>query len=261
MARPQFIAIAIVVAVAAVFAPASLGLNIKRSGQRVVTPLTRPVAQGYASAASFFKAIGTLGSIIPESNDLKRENLKLHAELIELEEVRRENDTLRRELAAREAAKEQKLLSAQVVGHSSVKFVPELVIDRGTRDQVARYQPVLVAGQLVGVVVDAGEATATVRLITAHNSVVPVVLANSRATGLLRGGLRGLVVEDLPTDVEVHPGEPVVTEKISPFELKGIQVGTVEKVVSSQSEIFQVVSVSSAIDFSTISFVTVVIQN
>lgn len=260
MGRAQFIAIAIVVAVTAAFAPASVGLTIKRSGQRIVSPLTRPVAQGYASAASFFKAIGNLGSIIPESNDLKRENLHLQARLAELEEVRRENDTLRRELAAREAGKEQRLISAQVIGHSSVKFVPELVIDRGTRDGVANYQPVIVAGQLVGTVVDAGEATATVRLVTAHNSVVPVVLANSRASGLLRGGLRGLVVEDLPTDVEVHPGEPVVTESITPFEHKGIQVGTVDKVISSQSEIFQVVSVSSPIDLTTISFVTVFIQ-
>ncbi|MFY9484683.1 MAG: rod shape-determining protein MreC [Patescibacteria group bacterium] len=260
MGRPQLIAILIVIAVTAAVAPASVGLNIKRSGQRVVTPLTRPFAQGYASVASFFHAIAILGSIIPQSNDLKRENLQLQARLSELEEVVRENDTLRRELAAREAAKERKFLSAQVVGHSSVKFVPELVIDRGARDGVAHYQPVLVAGQLIGVVVDAGETTATVRLITAHNSVVPVILANSRATGLLRGGLRGLVVEDLPTDVEVHPGEPVVTEKISPFEYKGIQVGTMEKVVSSQSEIFQVVSVNSPIDFTTISFVTVVIQ-
>ena len=260
MGRSPFIAIVIVVAVTAAFAPSSVGSNIKQYGQRVVTPATRPVAQGYTKVVSFFQAIGTLGSIIPEINDLKRENLQLQAQVTELQEVRRENDTLRRELAAREADKEQKLLSAQVVGHSSVKFIPELVIDRGTRDGLVQYQPVLVAGQLVGVVADAGEATATVRLITAHNSVVPVVLANSRATGLLRGGLRGLVVEDLPTDVEVHPGEPVVTEKISPFEHKGIQVGTVEKVVSSQSEIFQVVSVASPIDFTTISFVTVVMQ-
>lgn len=260
MARQRLIALLIVLAVAVFFIPASVGQTVKGYGQLIVGPVTKPLTSAYTQLVSFLQATSSLHSIVAELNDLKEENLKLKAALGQLEEVKRENETLRKEAGARGASKHTGLVAAQVVGRSPVKFVPEITIDRGSKDGIAVNQPVLVAGHLVGTIVNTTEITATLRLISAHNSVVPVVLSSSRGVGLLKGGLRGLIVDDLPADTQINVGEPVVTEQIGPFEHAGIAVGTVEKVISSKSEIFQVVSVISPIDFTTIRFVSVLIQ-
>lgn len=256
--RQRVIALLLALSVVVVFLPESVGMRIKAAGVRALAPVTGPVSSTYQRIRSFLGALVRLPEVIQGAQDLGERNLRLEAEVAELQEVKVENEILRRELNARASDTSKKFIAASVVGRSPVGLFPELTIDRGSRDGVAKHQPVLVAGHLAGLITEVAPVTATVRLITAHNSVVPVVLQSSRAVGLLRGGLRGLAVDDLPADAQIAPGELVVTEKIGDLEFPGIAVGRIEKIVSPVSEIFQVASVTSPIDFSKITLVSVV---
>ncbi|MBI3495249.1 rod shape-determining protein MreC, partial [Candidatus Berkelbacteria bacterium] len=240
--------------------PVTPARALRSFGARLMRPITQPLIRVYQSSSAFIAGVIHIKDVVRQLNALEVQNLKLQSVLGELTEVKVQNEALRKELAAKATMLDQEIVSAQVIGRSPIESIAEIMIDRGSRDGVKTNQPVLVTGNLLGIVHEVAETTATVRLISAYNSAVPVVLQSSRAIGLLKGGLRGLVVDDLPADAQINPGEQVVTERLGVFTHQGIAVGQVSKIISGKSEIFQIVSVNSPIELSNADYVTVVIQ-
>jgi len=97
-----------------------------------------------------------------------------------------------------------------------------------------------------------------VLLITNSNSLIPVVLQESRATGILHGSLSGMVVEEIPLDAKVVNGENVLTRALESNVTEGILVGKVSGLVSKQSEIFQKTTIESPVDFNKLEFVFII---
>jgi len=95
-------------------------------------------------------------------------------------------------------------------------------------------------------------------LITDYNSLVPVILQDSRATGLLRGGLGGLVIEDIPLNIPIKAGEEVVTSGLGGTMPSGILVGKTNKIVSKEGDIFQKITLETPINIYYLEFVFVV---
>jgi rod shape-determining protein MreC len=107
-------------------------------------------------------------------------------------------------------------------------------------------------------VTEARSDNSEVTLITDYNSLVPVILQDSRGTGLIRGGLGGLVVEDVPLNIAIKPNENLVTSGLGGQIPGGIAVGKAQEVISKSGEIFQKVTIVSPIDFSKLEVLFVV---
>lgn len=208
----------------------------------------------------FFRNLVNLGGLPPENQKLIKENLELQSQLAILKEVQHENEILKKEMGFLKSKGDLKLTPTNIIGRALTGYLKIIVIDRGAKDGLKERQAVISQGFLVGTVKSVSQDSAEVILITDNNSLVPVVLLDSRATGLLRGGLSGLVVEDIPLNIAIKKGEPVVTSGLGGDAPAGIIVGNVEDVISREGEIFQKATVKSPIKFYFLEFVFVISQ-
>lgn len=236
--------------------------NILNPVKNTVFSLTKPltIISNYTvdRFSLFFGNLFHLGAISSENQSLIKENLALQSELSILKEVQHENEILKNEMGFLSRKGDLNLTSANIIGRSSSGYLKTIVIDRGAKDSVKIGQGIVSQGFLVGTITKVLENSSEAILITDNNSLVPVVLQDSRGTGLLRGGLEGLTVEDIPLNITINKGEQVVTSGLGGDIPPGISVGQVEDVVSREGEIFQKVSVKSPVKIYFLEFVFVV---
>jgi len=238
------------------------GVGAAKYPQNVFWKTLRPISLGFQHSfgqiPSFFKNIFQIGQIIKQNSSLVTENLELQSELAKLSEVKYENEILKKELqfSQTEEAKTQ-LIPAAIIGRTS-GYLKAMTIDKGEKDGLTKGQAVVSQGFLIGTITEVRPDNSDVTLIADYNSLVPVVLEKSRGTGLLRGGLQGLIIEDIPLNIEIQSGENVVTSGLGGQIPAGIAVGKFLAVISRQGDIFQKVTVASPVDFSRLEVLFVV---
>lgn len=222
--------------------------------------ISRPVYQAIGHAQEYFSIIATLAKIIQENQRLQFENTQLLAQIGNLKEVEQENNLLKKQLSL-PVKPSTKFVAASVVGLSPQGDLQSIVIDRGSQDGVIKNASVIVEGFLVGVVAAADTKTSFVQLITSHRLRLATRLQDTRTIGLLRGGIRGITVEDIPIDTEVKVGELVVTVGQPPGVLPGLPIGQVEQILSGKSDIYQTVLILSPINLRSLDKVLIVSES
>ena len=160
---------------------------------------------------------------------------------------------------ARQAPEYQRL-TASVIGQDANHAVKSLIIDKGSNDGVRVGMPVESARGLVGQVYRTTASSSQVILITDSSSAVPARLGTSRATGLLRGGGAGGVLEidwiDLKYQFEI--GEVVLTSGLGGRFPQDLVIGRVIDVERREAELFQRALVQPAADFDALEIVFVI---
>ena len=215
-----------------------------------ISPIGSILKISFGHMPSFLKNFFTINKIIKQNSSLVKENLDLQGQLAKLNEVSYENEVLKKELNFSQTQNTSSILiPSAIIGRAS-GYLKSVTIDKGEKDGLISGQAVISEGFLVGIISSVKSDSADVKLITDYNSLVPAILQNSRGTGLLRGGLEGLIVEDIPLNIGIQPGETVVTSGLGGQIPAGIIIGKVQSPISKPGEIFQKVSVESPIDFS-----------
>lgn len=126
---------------------------------------------------------------------------------------------------------------ARVIGRSSEAWSQTVIINKGSDDGVSTGQTVMGTSGVVGQIVSTSSHTATVRLLTDPQSGAAAMVQSSRAEGILRGSLVGLLyLEDLDADAEVNVGDVVVTSGLGGSYARGLIIGTVVKVDAQQGD-------------------------
>lgn len=225
---------------------------------KITKPFSQKILTVSNNAGGIISDIKNIRSLQRENSEYEKENNDLKAKIAALSEVSHENDVLKKELGFVGASPEKELIPARVINKSPASFFQNIRIDKGSSSGVEKGKAVLSEGYLIGIVQDVGKDYSDVTLIIDSRSLVAVVLQDSRGTGLLRGGLKGLTMEDIPLDIKTKKGEMVVTSGIGDGLPSGIAVGQVEEIISSTSEIFQRATVKSPIEFGNIEFAFVV---
>lgn len=252
----QIVFTLVVVVVVILWTPVGRALN-GLLWQVAATPLGE-ASDATREARSIIDLVRSIRTLHQESLDLKAESLRLQAELESLGEVRHENELLRRELGFAEVERAKyDLTPATIIGRSPSSFLQQITVDRGTRDGIVVGQAVVSQGFLIGHVIEVTTTTATVELITASRSKLPITLSSSRATGILQGGLAGLTAEELPSDSQVESGEGVITSGLGQIIPAGIPVGSVERVLSVESDFVARAAIHSPIAFSKLEIVLI----
>jgi len=194
-----------------------------------------------------FRVLFTVNDLAKENLTLKQENTALQAEIANLKAVESENAKLRLDLNFKTTHPELTLTPAQVISFSPTGLYQSLVINLGSDNRVKEGQAVVSGGYLIGKISNVSRSTAEVWLLSNRNLITPVSLAGSQTVGLLTGGIRGLVVENIPLDTKVVPGEAVVTSALEGLYPAGIAVGSVAEIISLREEIFLTLRVTSPI--------------
>lgn len=222
--------------------------------KNVFWDMLRPVGivfeVSFGKIPKFFQNVFHISAIVKQNHNLINENLQLQSNLAKLQETKYENEILKKELNfANTGSDNLKLVPAAIIGKAS-GYLKSVTIDKGGKDGLSEGMAIISQGFLVGTVSEVRPDNAEITLVTDYNSLIPVVLQESRGTGLIRGGLGGLIVEDIPLNIGIKPNENVITSGLGGLIPDGLAIGKVREVVSKPGEIFQKVAVVSPTDFS-----------
>jgi len=205
-----------------------------------------------------FKVLFTVNNLARENAELKTENTELKAKAASLEALKVENDNLYKDLQFKKAHPQMRLTPANVVGYSPTGLYQTLIIDRGSRDGLKENQVVVASGYLIGKVGKVSLATSEVWLLANRNLLTPVILAKTGTIGLLRGSIRGLIVENIPLDTKTKIGEAVVTSSLEGIYPAGIAVGHVVDIISAKEEIFLTLRIENPVSVGNLTSVLIV---
>ena len=148
----------------------------------VMETVTIPV-RGFRNLIANKKA---LFNAFEENKQLQDENEKLRQWQSVAQALKAENEALRK-LAGYAPVTEVEYVTAQVIAQSPDAYTGTLMINAGSAQGLKSLQPVVDSYGLVGRVVEAGNRTARVLLLSDSSSRVPVVTVNSRARAILAG--------------------------------------------------------------------------
>lgn len=203
--------------------------------------------------SSNYSSLKNISTLSRENATLRESNAQLLADLAAREFVERENEQLRIDLGFSQSRTELKLKPATVLFYSPTGSTQAITIDIGEKDGVIVDQVAIVSGSLLGKVKKVSAQTSEVWPITNRSIVIPILLPNSQQTAILRGGIRGLMVENIPSDSQIQIGDKIVTSALEGQYPPGLLVGRVEEIIKNDAAVFYSARVSSQINFGAIS--------
>jgi len=214
-----------------------------------------------SSGSSFRSIVDSVSSI----KTLRKQNEELTAKISSLEvdrskiaELEHENSLLKQELGFSENNKDLSLLPATIIGREPTSFLDHVTIDKGGNEGIKKGMGAVFGGALVGQVSEVYNNQSKIVLITSKDSIIQAMLQNSRSKGLLRGGISGVVLENIVQDVNFETGEPVLTSGLDGQLKPGILIGKTTAIESSTSDLFKNINVEPIADLSRLELVFVI---
>jgi rod shape-determining protein MreC len=199
-----------------------------------------------------------LWSIQEQNEELRRRLESLEGVAQQARELDLANQRLERLLALQEHLGGT-AVAARVIGRSTVAWVQTLILDKGERHGVTKGMAVLAPEGVVGRVMAAGPHTARVLLISDPNSGIDGLVQRTRVRGIASGTIDGgCVLKYVQRGDEVQIGDQVVTSGLDGTFPKGHPIGTVVRVGTKGSGMFQDVEVMLSAELSKVEEVLVV---
>lgn len=202
-----------------------------------------------------------------EAQDLQKNTLELehkYNQLLydnsQLMVYKQENEKLRNILQFI-SGKDFKNTLAKVIGRDSNRS-NTLIINRGKNSGLVVGYPVVVDnGIIIGKVIDVKDNLATILLLTDKLSQLAVSTINlNKSIGLASGeyGL-SLKVELIPQDIILNQGDLIITSGLEQNIPRGLVIGMVNRIVSSENDLFKTVTINPLANYEEITIVDVII--
>lgn len=217
---------------------------------RIFSPIGHTVNFLIESVSNVCKNYISLHSAQKENVELRKKIFILSQEnsLLKMLLDKSEEERNIRELLGN---KYENLISARVIGRDASNGYRSVVINRGSLDGIKKDFVVLDKnGYLVGRIVEPITfREARIQLITDEKSGVAAEIMGKDVKGIISGDGRGdcLLKFVLSTDVQVNPGDKIVTNGIEGIYPPGVELGTVSK-VSLSSSLFRDIRVNTCTD-------------
>lgn len=170
-------------------------------------------------------------SLLEENNSLKMQVLLLHAQIQTLTAIEQENTELRQLLSSAPKTT-NRVIAAQVLAVDSDPYVEQIVLNRGIKDNLYVGQPVLDDQGIMGQVIDVGQLTSRVMLLSDPRSgiAVNVVRNGLRAIAVGSGNSEQLKLANIPVTSDVKVDDVLVSSGLDLRYPTGYPVGIVTSV-------------------------------
>ncbi len=261
-------------AIAAAAVVLLLLLALFTSGDRTVTWLESTVGsvvepvQGFASRASgtiidFVQNLFNTTDADQENQQLKVYIAQLEQNVGEMEALRQENERLKGLLNFTETAPDLSYVSGEVIGRNQGIWFDTFTINVGRNQGVDKNMPVVNAQGLVGRVTEVGANSCKVIAVIDASMSVSVMVERTRDNGMIRGTLDTGADSDqmelyyMASDVDLQPGDRIVTTGVGGVYPKGLLLGEVVEVSRSEGDYNALVD--PAVDFKRIEEVMVIV--
>jgi len=213
----------------------------------------------YHAMISFFNAPRDVATLRQRNQELDAEIARLQTQIIELQQQNIEIQLLSALLGFARANPTNDYIAASVIGRDPSPFLHYVIINRGSDDGLRRGMPVVTAQGLVGRVAAVAPMAARVQLLTDPATAINIHMKNTGAEALLVGSITGdISVEMIAQDVNLQPGELLLTSGLGGNYPPNLLIGQVTGVRSRSFDLFQRASVQPVVDFSQLKIVLVI---
>lgn len=237
---------------------ASLFENV---ANKVVIPIQNGLAflkNKVGGNETFFIDINNLKS---QNEELKKKNSELEQSVRELENVKTENGTLKEYLGLTEKYGEYKTIPGYVLNRDISNYSKIIIINIGKNDGIQKDMTVIGDEGLVGHIVSVTDTTAKVQTIADTSSSVSAIMSTTKDSIVCKGMLGSnseLKAMYIPIEANIIQGDSIETSGVGGIYPKGIHIGTVKKVVSTQNIADRYALVETAINFNKLTSVLVI---
>ncbi len=228
-------------------------IEITAPFQKLIKQITKSTEELWLN---YFRLVG----VHHENTQLKNE---IHA-------LKMANSRYRELLATQERLEEllqfkqtinRPVLAAQVIGRDPTGWFKSVIIDKGKWAGLRLDMPVVNAFGVVGRVVSVSSNYAKVLLIIDQNSAVDCLVQRSRDRGMLKGLMSEICKLDyVAKSNDITVGDIVVTSGLGGVFPKGLPVGRILDVKEISGELFKDIKIRTAVDFSKLEEVLVILE-
>lgn len=195
----------------------------------IFTPLLATVTKPVQGAAMFVRNVSGLSEMQAENERLHIENARLRDWYQTALLLEAENRSLRNLMNVKLDGP-SRYISARIVGDSGSTFLKSVLVSAGTEDGIQKNQAVISGDGLIGRVLEAGQRSARVLLITDVNSRVPVIVEDSTQHAILAGQNDDQpMLVHIPQDSEINEGARIITSGHGGVFPSGLPIGRVAK--------------------------------
>lgn len=207
--------------------------------EQIVGTITAPV-QSLTSGLSgsitgFLDQFLRASEISQENEQLREENRKLIEQMVDYENYKHENESLKEQLGIQEENPQWETMTASVIGRDPSDQFYSFTIDKGTLDGVSYQDPVITADGLVGVVSEVGPVFAKVTTILDVRLNVACQDVRTQDVATISGDIEmaqqgKCKMSLIPRESGIAKGDIVQTAGTSGLYPQGIVVGRVSNV-------------------------------
>ena len=236
--------------------------------ENIANKLVMPVQNGLtylknkiSGNSTFFTDINNLKT---ENKQLQEKNSQLEQSLRELENIKTENETLKEYLGLTEKYSEYKTVPGYVINKDISNYSKTIIINIGKNDGIEEGMTVIADEGLVGHIVSVTNNTAKVRTIIDTSSSISCLMSTNKDSIVCKGTLDSnseLKAMYISTDANLVQGDSVDTSGLGGIYPKGIHVGTIKKIISTQNITDRYAMVETAVEFNKLNTVLVIKNN
>ena len=179
-------------------------------------------------------------------------------------ELRRELESLKKELSIDYTLNEYSYLNATVIYRNVSTWYNTITVDKGTYNGVKEDMVVVNSQGLIGKVVSTTTFTSDIRLITTketdNNISITISNGENKTNGLIKNynyKTKYLEVEGVSNTETVRVGDYVYTSGLGEIFPSGILIGTVSDISTDEYDLAKIIDVTPIADFDDINFVAI----
>ena len=204
--------------------------NVQSAFHSVFAPIEFIGSNAGGIVDSTGEAISDAAATEESLSELRQRVEELTELVTQGEEFRLENERLQGLLNLKDTYTIEGI-TGRVIGRSTDAWNQTITIDIGSSSGVEEGLTVLGPTGVVGQVLSVSEGSATVRLLSDPKSGAAAMVQSSRADGVVRGSLSGILyLENVSADIELNPGDVVLTSGLGGSYTKGLLIGTIVRI-------------------------------
>lgn len=213
----------------------------------VVTPIEYMVSLPLSWVEDVVTDVETRHSLVRQDAKQKAEILLLQARVQKMLAIEGENKQLKALLQS-SSKTGGRVLQAQILAASPNPYLHQIIIDKGSVQGVYEGQPVVDAYGVMGQVIQLGEFSSRVLLLTDSNSAIPVQDSRSGVRAIAYGDSRygNLDLRNVTQTTDIKKGDLLITSGLGQRYPYGYPVGTVTQINQLPGAQFLQVSVQPA---------------
>ena len=236
---------------------------LEKAFKYVLYPFQKGIYYVTTFVTDSWQTVNTLGALHRENDEMRKYISELVTELSQLEQLKAENERLRKLLQFKAAA-ELELVPVEVIARNPNNTSATLTIDKGSKAGLARNMPVITTQGLAGRLLRVEPFSAEVILLTdprPGNSMSGVIERTRELVYIYGGGKKGAcLVKPSDLSVRLQTGDRILTAESSLYFPKNLLIGTIMEVQESEDGFEQQAYLEPAADFSRMEYLYVVTE-